>query len=282
MGPLARLRASAPDNAEYAKLEIEGLGYLSDALERGGRLPQSLTIRSRQIARIRQMQGRSPSDTDLQSRLLIALRSAARQLHATGKRDLALEHSARAVVLSDGLLRTEPGNRDWLDRSAGSRLDHAALLLQAGRAAEAAAANEAGCRAASETAGLGRVVRWTRNARLCLENHARISLANGNKGQAMLYAGQLLSQLDSHRTADQVEDRFDLAAAYMLVGEIQRQMNDVVAANRAWSQAAANWPGGVAETPRQLARRRDLLERLGRTDEATALGRRLQATGWRN
>ncbi|MCW3797645.1 TIR domain-containing protein [Sphingomonas sp. BN140010] len=280
--PLATLRQQAPGELEYAKLEVETRGYLADALERGGRLQPALAERSRQVGLIQQLRRRNPNDLDLQSRLLIALRSAARELNSSGQRDQALAMSVRSVGLSDSLLRTEPGNSDWLDRSAGTRLDHAALLMKAGRLDEAVRFNEAGCAGSARVAGKDRVVLWAKHARLCLENRARLSLAGGNRGQAMLHAGQLLAQIRTEPTADRVEDRFSLATVEMLVGDIENAMGDRAAARRSWAQALALWPSGVAETPREFARHRDLLDRLGRRAEATVMTARLQAMGWKD
>lgn len=280
--PLARLIARDPANFEFRKLQAENSGYLSDALERSRRLLAAVTQRQRQLALLRSMREQAPADMDLQSRTLIAYRSMARQLSVTGERESALRYSGEAVRLADALLKTEPGNRDWLDRSAGTRLDHAVLLLEAGRLGEARLWVGSGCTDAQQLAGQDQVLTWRRLERQCLEAQARLALASGGRGQAMIYAGQWLAAVQRDRSSDPVEDRFSLAAAFLLSGDIHQALGDPAAASSAWRQGLGVWPPGVTETPREMARRKQLLERLGQTAEANVIAQRLKQAGWQD
>ncbi|HVF83902.1 MAG TPA: TIR domain-containing protein [Sphingomicrobium sp.] len=278
--PLEGLIARDPRNNAYRKLRAENVGYLSDSLERSLRLQPALAQRLRQLALLRELQGESPADTDLQSRILIAYRSMARQLSAIGRREDALRYSAAAVELSDLLLRTEPRNRDWVERSAGTYLDHARLLLDFDRVEEGERWVRSGCSRTAELPAQDEVLNWRRLERSCLEAQARLSLASGAKGQAMSFTGQWLAAVQRHGSNDPVEDRLSLAAAQLLSGDIQQALGDRDAALAAWRQALAVWPTGIAETSRELKRRQQLLERLGRSAEAAVISMRLKQAGW--
>lgn len=278
--PLAALIRRDTRNFELRKLQAENTGYLSDALERSGRLAQAVAERRKQLQLLGAMRREAPADMDLQSRTLIAARSMARQLSLTGNREAGLRYSEEAVRLAEALLKTEPRNRDWLDRSAGARLDHAGLLQESGRLEEASFWARSGCAGAGQLAGQDQVLTWRRLERQCLQTRARLSLASGAKGEAMMFAGQWLAAVQRDRSNDPVEDRFSLAAAYLLSGDIHQALGDQAAARSAWRQGIGVWPNGVPETPRELARRQHLLERLGRTAEASALARRLKQAGW--
>jgi tetratricopeptide (TPR) repeat protein len=277
---LDRLIAGDPRNREYRKLRAENVGYLSDALERSLRLNPALAQRSRQLELLSELQRESPADTDLQSRVLIAYRSMARQLSATGRWEDALRYSATGVQLSDALLKTEPGNRDWSERSAGAKLDHARLLLDSGRVQESSQWVRSGCAGTAQLVGKDEVLNWRRLERSCLEAQARLSLAEGAKGQAMLFAGQWLAAVQQGRSNDPLEDRLSLAAAQLLSGDIQLALDDQQAARTAWQQALAVWPQGIEETPRELDRRRQLLDRLGHDAEASSITQQLKQAGW--
>lgn len=281
LGPLDRLIRGDPNKLEYRKLRAENVGYLSDSLERSLRLLPALGQRARQIAELRDMQAEHPADTDLQSRLLVAYRSAARQLSGAGRQNDALRYAREAVQLSDALLRTEPSNRDWLERSAGVRLDHARLLLEYGQPGEAAPLVRSGCDGTDQLAGEDQVLNWRRLERMCLEAQARLSLAAGARGEAMMFAGQWLANVQRNRSNDPVEDRLSLAAAYLLSGDIQQALGETAAARTAWQRALAVWPGNVPLMPRELARRREIAERLGQTAEARAIAQQLKNFGWR-
>jgi tetratricopeptide (TPR) repeat protein len=96
----------------------------------------------------------------------------------------------------------------------------------------------------------------------------------------MSFTGQWLAAVQRHGSNDPVEDRLSLAAAQLLSGDIQQALGDRDAAFAAWRQALAVWPTGIAETSRELKRRQQLLERLGRSAEAAVISMRLKQAGW--
>ncbi|WP_114227583.1 MULTISPECIES: toll/interleukin-1 receptor domain-containing protein [Sphingomonas] len=279
--PLGTLRRADPANADYASLEIEARGDLADALERSGQLPAAVAERMRQLATLQQALAPAPDNSLLLEKELVALRSLAREQAAVGDRVAALAISGRGVALADLLVRRDPANGNWASSAAGARLEHAALLLRQGQLGAAATFTEAGCKVAERLNPANSAVLAKKMRRKCLDDRARLSLAQGAAASAMLTAGQLIAEIRNDPGADPIDARFALARAQSLAGDIAAAMGDRASAMTAWNEALATWPITVEQTPTDLAQRQLLLERLGRSAEASALGAQLAATGWR-
>ena len=114
----------------------------------------------------------------------------------------------------------------------------------------------------------------------CFNKRARLALAAGRNGEALVAAGRALAAAEAHQGADAADRRIAIASMRLLTGDVLQRSGSEDAARAEWSAALSIWPQ-VSETPRQMAIRRELLTRLGRTDEARALQARLQEFGLR-
>jgi hypothetical protein len=78
-----------------------------------------------------------------------------------------------------------------------------------------------------------------------------------------------------------MDDRYEVAAAQRLVGDVARKRGDAAAAKAAWAAGFDVLPTGIPERPGELSERAELLKRLGRTPEARAIKAKLAAMGFR-
>ena len=106
-------------------------------------------------------------------------------------------------------------------------------------------------------------------------------MVTGANGEALTLANQALAAARSAKSTDQVDQRYTIAGAYRLVGDIQRQIGDQGAARSAWLAGLAMLPRGIREKPPETSERAELLQRVGRTDEAKQLKTGLETIGYR-
>jgi hypothetical protein len=95
-----------------------------------------------------------------------------------------------------------------------------------------------------------------------------------------MLAQQVLSEIRSDQRVS-AKDRFDVAEAYKLVGDMMWRGGDRAGARTAWQAGLAAWPKGIAETPRQMAERGDMLRGIGQRAEGTQIASQLAAMGYR-
>jgi hypothetical protein len=107
-------------------------------------------------------------------------------------------------------------------------------------------------------------------------------LAEGRLADALTLARAALESARAERGLDPIKDRYTVAAAYRLVGDVHQRMDNGQAARQAWMQGLTNIPSGIAERPREMHERATLLNRLGRSEEAQPLTRKLATIGFRN
>jgi len=110
---------------------------------------------------------------------------------------------------------------------------------------------------------------------------ARIALAAGANSEALSLADRALTAAQSAKWTDNVDQRYTIAGAYRLVGDIQRQIGDQGAARSAWLAGLAILPRGIREKPPETSERAELLQRVGRTEEAKQLRASLETIGYR-
>jgi hypothetical protein len=67
---------------------------------------------------------------------------------------------------------------------------------------------------------------------------------------------------------------------YRVLGDVKDKAGDSQGAAADWNQGLASLPVAVAERPREMNWRMQLLQRLGRTDEAAPLAGRLKALNY--
>jgi ABC-type sugar transport system substrate-binding protein len=111
---------------------------------------------------------------------------------------------------------------------------------------------------------------------------SRLALAGGATAEAVGAAEQALASARSERNEDPVTDRYRVAAAYLLLGDVWQRAENTGAAAAAWRAGLSQLPGGVVERPADMGTRAELLSRLGRGAEARPLAARLAAIGYRN
>jgi hypothetical protein len=76
-------------------------------------------------------------------------------------------------------------------------------------------------------------------------------------------------------------DRFALSQAHKLVGDISWRSGDRAGAKVAWQAGLDAWPNGIAETPRQMAERGEMLRGIGKRAEGMRIASQLAAMGYR-
>ena len=276
------LAASDPGNQEYQKAVLESLAWVADAQSGEGRLDEAIAKRERQVGLIDSLRRRYPSDVEYRQKAIPARRALGRLLASRGATDAGLEHLRAAVAIGQELIPTEPDNMIWLQFTAGAQLDLAKVLVVAGKLDEAAVQTRAGCDlvdrlAARDPSAVERRALTTE----CLSQRARVALESGSRGEALELAGRALAAARTNRSGDEIDDRLAVAGAYKLIGDIHGRFGNRRAAIVAWEAALANWPGRMAETPREMAIRASVLGALGRTAEAKPLTERLGTIGFR-
>ena len=98
----------------------------------------------------------------------------------------------------------------------------------------------------------------------------------------MALAQQALAAAHSEHTGDPVADRYIVAAASRLLGDIRARAGDRAGAIATWSAGLAGLPQKVAERPWEINERAELLRRVGRVDEARPLAGRLATIGFKS
>jgi tetratricopeptide (TPR) repeat protein len=169
----------------------------------------------------------------------------------------------------------------WLQFTAGAQLELGKALLALRKVDEAAVQTRAACELVERLVGRDISAVERRSLQIdCLSQRARVALEGGAHGEAMGLAQRALAAAQANRS-DAVDDRFVIAGAYKLIGDILSRSGDAPAAQVAWRSALAAWPGQVPETPRQMAVHASILTALGRTAEAKPLTDKLSTIGYR-
>ena len=78
-----------------------------------------------------------------------------------------------------------------------------------------------------------------------------------------------------------IRERFNLAQAHKLLGDVQWRIGDRRAAIASWQAGLAAWPKGVEETPRQRTERGEMLRGIGQRAEGMRIASQLAAMGYR-
>lgn len=275
------LTARDPGNREYLELQLEALAYHADALDRAGRLDLAIQQRERQLTLLAPHLAQSRPDADLKRHAMIASMALSRLRFRSGDMRSGLEHAAAAVELGRQLVRLEPTSADWMSRSASTLMNQAQLLLRAGNIAAARVATEEGCALANGLVARDpSVVSWREQSRTCLGLKAELAVIAGSAGEAAALANEALNSVRSEPSSSTM-DRFALAEAHKLVGDVLWRGGDRAGAAAAWRAGLADWPAGLAETPSQLAMRSEMLRGTGQRSEAAKIASRLAAMGYR-
>jgi tetratricopeptide (TPR) repeat protein len=277
------MRIIDSDSKEYQSELSNGYGWLADASKALGRLNGAIAVRQRQVAYLNRLIAAGNSDVALHQQLIVAHQALGVLFTSRGQAEAGIGEYRRALAKADELLAVEPSNRNWRDLSASVQLELAKNLVALGRVSEAAQEAAAGCGTAADLrARAADVARWRTLQTTCLSVRARLTLASGATAQALALAQQALAAAHSENTGDPVADRYIVAAASRLLGDIRAREGDRTGAMAAWSAGLAGLPQNVTERPWEINERAELLRRLGRVDEARPLAGRLAAIGFKS
>jgi hypothetical protein len=116
----------------------------------------------------------------------------------------------------------------------------------------------------------------------CFALQARISLAAGEKEQALKFAQAAANSAKGLHTGDSVSDAYLVGEQALLLGDTESSLGDGSAAKSAWSAGLAQLPAKAVEEPHQIAVHTGLLQRLGRSAEAEPLSMKLARMGYRD
>ena len=282
LDPMLSLATVDPDNSVYQQEFSNLLGWFADTESALGHLDSAIAARRRQIAFLERVVANGKTAVGLRKRLIPSHEGLGLLFAARGRIDEAIAEDGSALTQADGLLAIEPTNSEWRDLAASVDLDLARNLFATGNTAKAAEATAGGCAFAESLRSHGsNVTRWRGLWTTCLSMRSRVALASGAMGPALTFASQALDAARSRRSGDPVTDRYLAASAYRLLGDVYQQMGNQEQSRTAWSEGLAEIPQNVAEQPQELDEHAELLERLGRTQEAAPLKARLGTIGYK-
>jgi tetratricopeptide (TPR) repeat protein len=277
MQSLASIEAG---NAEYQRELSTLLAWQADAEAARGNLQAAMRIRQREVDHLRRLVASNPADVGFRRRLIPAYQGLAILLSSTRGPASAIEHLQLAKAEADRLIPIEPDNSYWKGLAAQARLELADTLRALGRSADASAEVQTGCALGREVLAHDGGQAWRRLQTTCLAIRSRLALESDSNASALRLAEQSLAAARMDRSPDPTSDRYSIAAAYRLLGDVRSRMGDEDAAKAAWDAGLAQLPKGVAERPREMNERAKLLLRLGRKTEAQAIQRRLNSIGY--
>lgn len=281
IAPMKKIIADRPGNDEYVRELSTVLAWVGDARRDEGKLEGAIAAREEQIALLRQQLSSERSNVVFREHLVPAHQALAVLLAAAGRPTAAIDQVRRAIAEANGLFAIEPDNTTWQGYAAKSYLELASTLLQLRRNAEASSAIQTGCRmiVALRTRDSS-VVAWHSDATRCLLLRAKLALVTGSSVEARALARNALSSAQSERSEDRIKDRYSVAAAYRQLAEVELRLRNAQGARAALNNGLKQLPIGIAERPREMAIRADLLRQLGKLDEARAVENRLRSMGF--
>ena len=283
IGPVQSLATIDPGNAEYPRSLYNALGWFADAEREQGNFDSAIAARRQQIALLERRLSGGERNVTVRERLIPARQGLGILLSWRGQTEAGIEQYRLALDEASRLLSTEPANSGWKDMAASVRLELARNLISLKRLDEADRAADAGCAVAnSGKPGGQNVARWRTLRTTCFEIQSGLSLAVGDYPQALGFAERMVAAARAERSEDRVRDRYRVAAAYRLLGDIRQRMGNVDAAEKAWASGLAQLPHNLAERPSEMHERAQLLRRLGRREEARPIDERLKTIGYRN
>lgn len=275
------MAASDPRNVDYQKSLAESLAWVADSHLAEGRLDLAVADRERDVRLVESLLART-RDSDFSWKLVAAHRVLASLYGYQGRIDAAIAQVRIAAAHSDQLLAVEPSNSKWVERAAEARIDLAQYLLLASKTSEAASEAARANRLAQSLYSRGSAVAdWLVLRRQCLRLQAEVAFASGAKSQALALAAEAVATAKQVHSDDRTDDLYSTARAYRLLGDMQQATGRTEDAHTSWSAGLALIPPGLSEQPDEMNQHQLLLERLGRTDEAAKLSRRLDAIGFR-
>jgi tetratricopeptide (TPR) repeat protein len=256
------------------------LGWTADAERDRGFPDQAIQIRQRQIEFLQQLITAHPANVDFRVRQIPAHEGLGILLSSTRGPESGVEQLRLAVAEAERLIPIEPENSYWKGLGAQARLDLAGTLLQLGQVAEAETYASGGCDLAAQVLSRDPGPAWRHLRTTCLMTRSDLASKAGSYPEAMALAQEALAAARIESSSDPVADRYSIADAYRLIGDIYQRMGDTRAADTAWAAAFAQLPQNVTERPSEIRERAGLLERLGHGGEARTLTELLRKMGY--
>jgi eukaryotic-like serine/threonine-protein kinase len=274
-GPMEKLASLYPDNVGYQKEFATMLAWVADVQRSQGRLDGAIATRQRQVSFLSGLLEKV-SDADVRARLIVAHQGLGVALFERGQSARALQEFRSAINQADYLGPIEPLNAQWKKTAASVRIWFAMALLALGER-DQAQQQTAGALHLTATLPAG-----GRSNSLATMVQARLALSSRATPQAISLARQALAYAQSEHGEDPFNDRFKIAVAYGLLGDAQQSASDRAGARASWTAALNQLPKNVADRPIESSERLQLLNRLGRVDEAARIAARLEAIGYRS
>lgn len=283
LGPIEKLASLDPSNPAYQREVGTILSWVAEAERDQGNYDSAIAARERQLALVEDLISRGATDVQLRRQAAIAHMALGILLGERRQQARAASELGTAVGEADRLIELEPRSAIWKLTGAMTRLSLAKELLAAGNDGDARTQTTAGCRLAAGLKVSGAGLSWARTVQTdCLTLESRLALAGGATADALTNAERALASARSERNEDPISDRYRVATAYLLLGDVRQRSGDSEAARTAWSAGLAQLPQGVAERPQDMSTRAELLRRMGRSAEARPLTERLAELGYRN
>lgn len=267
-------------NAEYQQGLANLLGWAADAQRDRGDLNAAIRIRQRQILFLKERIS-AQRNVQLRERLVPAHQGLGILLTWTQGPDSGIKELQLAVAEANRLIAIEPDNINWMGIGAQAQLELASTLLLSGKRADAGVEVQRGCNLAAQVLARSPGPAWRRLETACLATRSRLALESGANAEALSLAERSLASAGAERSEDPTRDRYSIAAANRLVGDIHLRMGNRDAARAAWEAAFAQLPRNVAERPSEMNERAELLRRLGNGANAQRLEAHLDVMGYR-
>lgn len=269
-------------NMDYQVSLAESLAWLADAQFARGDIQAATASRLRQVQLLRALAAAN-SDVVFRQKLIPADRALGMLYWVRGDKGPGRQHFEAAIASADALLAIEPDNTRWREFSFQSRLDFGRRLLLAGQASEAVPLANEGCASVERLLTRDRrAPAWRSGLRDCLLLRSGIARSQGQVDDARRFGRSAIEAARSVVGEDRGADRIALAAAYRQLGDTENAAGNIEAARGLWGQAFATLPKGIAERPTELKERANILQRLGRNDQARPVTARLAAIGYRS
>jgi tetratricopeptide (TPR) repeat protein len=274
------LTAADPGNNSYRESENESRAWFADSLFAAGQIDEAIAQAQDQIVSLRSLLSQTRS-AEYRQRLVPAERTLGEFYFFRGRLSEALGSTRAAVSDADALVSNDPANGRWRYYGARARLNLSEqLLAQTDWKGATAAASEACSELQRLLATDQTDQRWKASFAECWIMRSRIAIAAADPQAAQAYARKAVETAKSIKSTDAMTDRYTLAVAYRVDGDVRRLLHDDFGARTAW-QAGLALVSSVAEKPNEMAEHARLLERTNQLGPARALASRLAQMGYR-
>jgi tetratricopeptide (TPR) repeat protein len=261
------LTTADPRNSSYQESANESRAWYADALFAAGRIDDAVSQARNQIASLTGLLAETRS-VEYRQRLVPAERTLGEFYYFRGQLGEALASTRAAVADADALVANDPANGRWRYYAARARLDLAEQLLAMKESGEAALATDSACgQLQALLGGDSADQRWRASFAECWIMRARLRIAASDPERADMFAKNAIRIAKSVRSTDQIADRYLVARANRVAGDVRRLLHDNDGARAAWQTGLATISPTVAEKPNELAERVRLLRRLGMASE---------------